>query len=82
MPIIVLSSEEVERALKFIDRPQELPEKILRLRSEILEETEKAERKSKERGFIDNGDVNRIVAMKLRLDDLYLQIAQGTFIDD
>ena len=82
MPVIILSSEEVEHWLRRIDRPQKLPDKILDLLAEIEEKTERAARTLAERGVVDHNAIRHIVSEKLRLGGLYRQYIEGTLTDD
>lgn len=77
MPLSFLDPEDGIRLMKMAQNKEGLPADILNLKREIEAKTEEVEAKALASGYIDQGEVRRIVKMKLDLDCLYGRWAEG-----
>jgi len=71
-----LSHEAAQRALELADKSYR-PKEIRELKDQIEKETHVAELKCSATGTIDPDAVQKIVGMKLELDNLYADWAEG-----
>ena len=71
-----LSPEAARRALELAGKPYR-PKEIRELKDQIEKETRVAELKCSATGVIDPDAVQKIVGMKLELDNLYADWAEG-----
>lgn len=71
-----LTDDVMERLERLMGNPYR-PKEIRTLEAEIAEEKRVAEVRSSISGEIDQGAIERITAMKLRLDGLYADWIQG-----
>lgn len=76
MAIIILTPEEVQRALKLAESDYR-PDQIRTLRAKIYAEEEKLVARAQKTGKIDELHARDIVTMKLELDGLYTDWAKG-----
>lgn len=76
MGLRLLNSTERSKLLELANRSHR-PEAIIKLSKEIAVETRAAEIDTSNTGVINNARVQKIVRMRLRLDDLYADWARG-----
>lgn len=71
----ILSPEAVKRALELASKPYK-PSQIVKLKEDIEAKTRVLELRAST-GPVDESEIDEIVRMKLKLDSLYAQWAEG-----